>query len=131
MRLFFISAAQSSSTSAHCSVGDAASWSYLPPSAFDHTTTDQGLPEGWNNQDCHYVWKTQAYNGDDGYSITFDSPLGCLDDSWTGHTAQGEIRIATVASGYEQQAEGQQTIELTFTEMPGYERHHSGTLVLQ
>lgn len=104
-------------TAAGCSVADA-DWSYLPPSAFDHTTTTQGTPNGCNNQQCAYSWKRVGESGDT-YNVTFESPLGCLDDAWTGHSAQGKVSPNTTSDG-----DAVQTIELTFLVMPGYERRH-------
>ena len=60
-------------------------YSYLPPSAFDHSVSSQGTPNGWNNLKCAYEWKSASSAA----SISFTSPVGCLHDSWT--QAHGEI----------------------------------------
>ena len=66
-------------------VGLSGQWSFLPPSAFDHSVTKQLLPQGWDNRKCTYSWQQQ------GELISFASPLGCVGDRWAGTPARGAL----------------------------------------
>ena len=75
---------------ADCSVAQSATWTYLPPTAFDHSVTKQGLPRGWTNFKCAYEWHVHSKE------ISFQSPSGCLTDDWVfarGTTMQPSARI--------------------------------------
>ena len=96
-------------------------WTYLPPSAFDHSTTSQLLPNGWNNLKCSYRWLASGdggstHGGDGGSgngnaSFSFRSPIGCLGDDWAATPAVGVLG-STASAGRD--GPPLQTVTLTF-----------------
>jgi len=81
-----------------CAIAPAV-WAYLPPSAFDHTVTVQGTPNGWNNLQCAYDWRPGTDTGATANTgvmgaadsaISFHSPMGCM-DPWGATPANGSM----------------------------------------
>ena len=111
----FLATAWRSSAAPQCSVVSNATWTYLPASAFNHSVTKQGLPQGWNNFQCSYEWHA-AGDAD----VSFESPTGCLTDRWL--TASGHVITRAAGDPVYQE------IELTFTSATGNRKRTAGNV---